>query len=110
MKIDEPDTPFEYTMKPISDSDSDEEEMGGTGGSGVQGGGMAGFGEADFAAAFEAKRHTVVQGVTEEGPAAADDDPEPAPSAAVSMDMGDSEQHGPLAIMLRSHLLALERG
>ena len=31
MKIDEPDTPFEYTVKPVSDSESDEEGEGGLG-------------------------------------------------------------------------------
>ena len=58
MKIDEPDTPFEYQMKPVSDSDSDEDD-----GSASSGGGPspppAAFvldGDA-FAAAFEAKRH-----------------------------------------------------
>jgi hypothetical protein len=68
MKIDEPDTPFEYTMKPISDSEDSEDEGGamGLGGGGGGGGGMA-FDEAAFAAAFDAKRHTVVQGVHEGG-------------------------------------------
>jgi hypothetical protein len=66
MKIDEPDTPFEYTVQPVSDSESDEE---GDSSSGSSGGGPSpppvalGFSESSFAAAFEAKRHTVVQGV-----------------------------------------------
>ena len=108
MKIDEPDTPFEYTMKPISDSGTtthpkllpttrifqymlvltggldlrraeedteeelDDEPMHGEGVG--PGGGMPGaFGEADFAAAFAAKRHTVVQGVDD----MEEDQPEP---------------------------------
>ena len=79
MKIDEPDTPFEYTVKPVSDSESDEEGEGGVGGESGDDGGSddggalpltaslseppaapLGFSEAAFAEAFEAKRHTVL--------------------------------------------------
>ena len=76
MKIDEPDTPFEYTVKPVSDSESDEE------GGAFEAGGDAltkqlGFDADGFAAAFEAKRHTVVQGVDDDREEATSPAPEP---------------------------------
>ena len=85
MKIDEPDTPFEYQMKPVSDSESDEDEGSASSGGGPSPPPAAFVLDGDeFAAAFEAKRHTVVQGVDDadeatDAPAEPEPEPEPQP-------------------------------